>query len=74
MTSEEIVRPICLPAKDAAALCAVPVATLKAHGPTPIKLGRHLRWRVTDLVAWVKGTTEPPVDEAIAALANLRRR
>ncbi|MFD2234786.1 helix-turn-helix transcriptional regulator [Phaeospirillum tilakii] len=65
--------PLCLSAKEAAALCSVPVATLKTHGPKPVKLGRHNRWRVADLEAWVGGgkAAEQPAEDADEALHAL---
>ncbi|WP_407568256.1 helix-turn-helix domain-containing protein [Arsenicicoccus dermatophilus] len=49
--------PLWTPKQLAEYLC-IPVQTLydwnwKGAGPTPIKVGRHLRYRESDIMAWL---------------------
>ena len=47
-----------LDAKEAAHRVGISIRTLRrladaGHGPRPLRVGRCLRWRITDLDAWI---------------------
>ena len=47
----------------------VPVRTVYAWnhqgtGPTPIKVGKHVRYRREDIEAWLRSNTKEPADVA----------
>lgn len=53
-----------LTTEDLAGYVHVPVTTVyqwnyHGTGPTPIRVGRHLRWRKSIVDAWLESNTQP---------------
>ena len=57
-----------LSAQELADYLEIPLATLytrryRNEGPRGFRVGRHLRYRQTDVVAWINSQLEPPTRE-----------
>jgi predicted DNA-binding transcriptional regulator AlpA len=80
MGDVELVEALLIPDTAAAALAGIARSTLHAlraagrWGPAPIRLGRALRFRRADVVAWIDaGCPDARTWEAMRAQGNGRR-